>query len=237
MEAIILAGGKGTRLQSVISNLPKPMADINGRPFLSYLLRFLSTKGVRKVVLSVGYKHEVITSYFSNRFENMTIRYAIENEPLGTGGALVESLKHVTEKTVFLLNGDSFFNVDVKRLYKYHRSHEFDVTLALKEMHNFDRYGTVIIENNKVISFEEKVYKSSGYINGGVYVLQSSFLADFPHSETFSFETEILQRYIHQLSVGAFVDNGYFIDIGIPEDYVRAQHDLKLIQEKTIDNL
>ena len=115
MEAIILAGGKGTRLQSVVSDVPKPMADVNGRPFLSYLLHFLSTKGVRKVVLSVGYKHEVISNYYSNCFENMSICYAIENEPLGTGGALVESLKQVTDSNVLLLNGDSFFDINLKK--------------------------------------------------------------------------------------------------------------------------
>lgn len=231
MEAIILAGGKGTRLQSVVSDVPKPMADINGRPFLAYLLHFLSSNGVRKVVLSVGYKYEIISSYFSGCFENLTISYAIENEPLGTGGALVESLKQVTDSTVLLLNGDSFFDVDVKSLHKYHRLHDFDITLALKKMYNFDRYGTVSVDNNKVISFEEKVYKRSGYINGGVYVLKSSLLADIPHPASFSFENGILKRYICQLNVGAFIDNGYFIDIGIPEDYVKAQHVLKFIQE------
>lgn len=228
MEAIILAGGKGTRLQSVVSDVPKPMADINGKPFLAYLLHFLSTNGIRKVVLSVGYKYEVIMSYFSDCFENLRISYAIENEPLGTGGALVESLKQVTDSTILLLNGDSLFNVDVKRLYRYHNLHNFDVTLALKEMYDFDRYGTVSVENNKVIGFEEKVYKSWGHINGGVYVLKRSLFADITHTDTFSFETDILQRYLRQLSVGAFIDNGYFIDIGIPEDYEKAQHDFKM---------
>ncbi|NTU73325.1 NTP transferase domain-containing protein, partial [Candidatus Roizmanbacteria bacterium] len=216
---------------SVVSNVPKPMADINGKPFLEYLLHFLSTNGVKKVILSVGYKHNIISSYFSDRFENLAICYAIENEPLGTGGALVESLKQVSDSKVLLLNGDSFFNVDVKRLYQHHKSHGFDVTLALKEMYDFDRYGTVTFEKNKVICFEEKVYKKVGYINGGVYALNSSLLADIAHSKTFSFETDILQKYVSKLNVGAFVDNGYFIDIGIPEDYLKVQQDFKLTQE------
>lgn len=231
MEAIILAGGKGTRLQSVVSDVPKPMASINGRPFLAHLLHFLSINGVRKVVLSVGYKYEVITSYFSDYFENLTISYAIEDEPLGTGGALVLSLKQVTDSSILLLNGDSFFNVKLEKLYHFHKSHGFDATLALKKMYNFDRYGTVSFENNKVISFEEKVYKETGYINGGVYVLESSLLANNPHSKLFSFESDVLQKHVRQLTVGAFVDNGYFIDIGIPEDYLKAQLDFKSVQE------
>lgn len=227
MEAIVLAGGKGTRLQSVVSDVPKPMADINGRPFLEYLLHSLSTKGVGKIILSVGYKHDIVSSYFSNNFEGMDISYAIENVPLGTGGALVESLKQVSERNVLLLNGDSLFDVDVKQLYEYHKLHDFDVTLALKEMYDFERYGTVTVDNNKVIDFEEKVYKKSGLINGGVYVLKSSLLSSIPHSEKFSFEADVLQKYVDQLSIGAFIDNAYFIDIGIPEDYEKAQHDLK----------
>lgn len=228
MEAIVLAGGKGTRLQSVVSDVPKPMADINGKPFLAYLFHSLSTKGVTKIILSVGYKHDSIINYFLDSYDGMSIAYVIENEPLGTGGALMESLKQVSDANVLLLNGDSFFDVDIKQLFELHALYNFDVTLAVKEMHNFDRYGTVAVENNRVINFEEKKYKSYGLINGGVYILKKTLLTNISHAETFSFETDVLQKYAHQLNVGACIDNGYFIDIGVPEDYLKAQLDFKI---------
>lgn len=228
MEAIILAGGKGTRLQSVVNDVPKPMANINGKPFLAYLIHSLSTKGVTKIILSVGYKHDAIMDYFLDCYDGISINYAIEDEPLGTGGALAKSLEQVSTNNILLLNGDSFFDVDVKQLYQQHALYDCDVTLSLKEMHNFDRYGTVAVQNNWVINFEEKVYKSCGLINGGVYVLKRSLLATIPHEKIFSFEADILQKYFNQLSVGAYIDSGYFIDIGVPEDYLKAQKDFDI---------
>lgn len=228
MEAIILAGGFGTRLQSVVNDVPKPMADINGKPFLAYLLHSLSAKGVTKITLSVGYKHDVIINYFSDSYDGITISYVVESDPLGTGGALVESLKKVTERNVLLLNGDSFFDINVKQLFEQHVLNDFDVTLAVKEMHNSDRYGTVAVENNRVTNFVEKKTKSYGLINGGVYILKTALLDNIPHEKVFSFETDILQKYVNLLSVGAYVDKGYFIDIGVPEDYFKAQKDFSI---------
>ncbi|WP_230410038.1 sugar phosphate nucleotidyltransferase [Candidatus Kuenenia stuttgartensis] len=177
MEAIILAGGYGTRLQSVIKDIPKPMADINGRPFLSYLMDYLLCQNIRKILLSVGYKHEIIKNYFGLRYKNLDIEYVIEDKPLGTGGAIKEALKWVEGDDVVVLNGDTFFYLELKKLIEFHLAQDAILTIAVKLMHNFDRYGTVVLKEGKIINFEEKTFKAAGYINGGVYVIKKRFLS------------------------------------------------------------
>lgn len=226
MEAIVLAGGRGTRLQSVVKDVPKPMADINGQPFLQYLLNFLSLSGISRVILSVGYKHEVITRYFGDHFNGMNVVYAVEQEPLGTGGALKKSLEHVTASDVFLLNGDTFFAIDLKDLLQSHREKGNDITLSLKPLTHFNRYGTVKTIDNKVVGFQEKRPQVEGLINGGVYVLKRDLLCEMELPSSFSFETEVLEGKLQYLEVGAIISDEYFIDIGVPEDYATAQHEL-----------
>ena len=119
-QAIILSGGQGTRLRSVVSDIPKPMADINGKPFLEYLLRYLNNQGCNHVVLSVGYKSEVIRNYFGNQYLNLKLDYALEKEPLGTGGGIKNSIKYISDNDFFLLNGDSFFDVNLSELAEFH---------------------------------------------------------------------------------------------------------------------
>lgn len=228
MEAIVLAGGRGMRLQSVVKDVPKPMADINGKPFLRYLLSYLSSSGVSRVVLSVGYKHDVIIDYFGGSFGGMEVDYAVEEEPLGTGGALKKSLEYVTGSDVLLLNGDTFFAVDLKDLYRSHREKGNDITLSLKPLTHFDRYGTVKAIDNKVVGFEEKKPQANGLINGGVYALKRNFLHGMEFQPIFSFESEVLQAQLPYLHVGAVISDGYFIDIGVPEDYAIAQQELDL---------
>ena len=228
MEAIILAGGFGTRLQGVINDVPKPMADINGKPFLSYLMEYLSKQGLDKILLSVGYKYEIIRTYFGSRYNNMEIEYVIENEPLGTGGAVKESLKHVHGDDAIVLNGDSYFNVDLKEMLGFYHAHNGLLTIAVKPMHNFDRYGTVILKEDKIIDFQEKIFKKFGYINGGIYIMNKSISDHFTQrNAAFSFEADILEKKVGTIQPFAFTDDGYFIDIGIPEDYARAQQEFE----------
>ncbi|MDR2408383.1 MAG: nucleotidyltransferase family protein [Bacteroidales bacterium] len=227
-ECIILVGGQGTRLRSVVNDLPKPMALVGEKPFLEYLLYYLHVQGCLHCVLSVGYRHEVIENYFGNQYKNMKLDYAIEEEPLGTGGGVKNSLRFITHNNFFLLNGDSFFDVDLNQLAEFHLSQKSSITLSVKEMHHVDRYGTLDIENDRIVSFNEKQLIEKGFINAGVYVVSKHvFDNKYICKKRFSFEKDILEAYVHTLPFYAFSSDGYFIDIGIPEDYQKAQSELK----------
>lgn len=227
METIILAGGFGTRLQGVVTDVPKPMADINGKPFLSYLFDYLLSQNINRVLLSVGYKYEIIKEHFGSKYDNLSIEYIIENKPLGTGGAIRKALEHTKGKNVIFLNGDTLFTVDLKGMLDFHLSRNSILTLALKPMHNVKRYGAVVLENDKITGFEEKSFKEFGYINGGIYVVDK-IIADYlkGYKDSFSFEAEFLQENIENIRSFGFISNDYFIDIGIPEDYERARKEL-----------
>lgn len=226
MEMIVLAGGMGTRLKSAVKEVPKPMADINGEPFLEYLLRYLAQFKIGKIILSVGYKYEIIQNYFKNDRYGIEIVYAVERTPLGTGGAIKASLQYVEKENAVVLNGDTFFKVNINEIYERHLSNRCDVTLALKPMKNFDRYGAVVVKNNRVVSFEEKAAKDQGYINGGIYVLRRSLLDKVSEKDSFSFENDYLQKNVNELNICPYISDNYFIDIGIPTDYHRARLEL-----------
>ncbi len=233
IPAIILAGGLGTRLRSVISDLPKPMAPVAGQPFLHYIFLYLQKQGITDVVLSVGYKSEVIKEFFGDKYAGINIRYAVENEPLGTGGGIRQAMSLI-DSDAYVLNGDTFFDVDLKDLYEFYTMRSSDIALALKRMHHFDRYGTVEIGNqDRVLQFQEKRYKAEGLINGGVYVINKNLfkkveeIEDTILSQRFSFEKDILEKHLLPLHYQGKEFGGYFIDIGIPEDYERAQTDFK----------
>ncbi|EGK8096211.1 NTP transferase domain-containing protein [Campylobacter lari] len=214
MQAIILAGGLGTRLQSVIKDVPKPMAPINGKPFLEYLLQYLQKQGIKEVILSVSYKYELIQEYFKDKFENINIIYNIEKELLGTGGAIKDALKFVKNET-FVLNGDTFFDIDLNKLFL----NGSKICIALKQMRDFDRYGAIEIDkNNTIKSFKEKTCVKQGLINGGIYLISKDIFNNFNLDNKFSFE-EFLQENYKKLNINSVVFDDYFIDIGIPQDY------------------
>lgn len=230
MEAVILAGGFGTRLQPVVKNIPKPMAEINGRPFLAYLLDFLTTQNIETVILSVGYKNEVIQEYFGNNYKDINIKYSIEGSPLGTGGAIKKSLSLIKQDNCFVMNGDTLFKADLSQLCTCHKTNLADLTMSLKPMKDFDRYGTVSLnDTNRITGFEEKQYKQSGLINGGIYLIKSDLLKNCDLPEKFSFEKDFIEKYYTKLKFYGVISNNYFIDIGIPEDYKKAQ---KFLLEK-----
>ena len=228
LEAIVLAGGLGTRLRSVVSDLPKPMAPINGKPFLEYILNYLKKNEVTRVVLSVGYKWETIKEYFGNSFENIELIYSVEDEPLGTGGAIKKALTVCDKNNIFIINGDTFFDVNLQNL----ELKDFcKIQLSLKPMNNFDRYGCV--ETNIegfVTTFTEKGFREYGNINGGIYLIAKNIFDEFDLGEKFSFE-EFMQNNFKQLNISTKVFDNYFIDIGIPEDYQKAQIDLRSADE------
>lgn len=225
-EAIILAGGLGTRLKGVINDIPKPMAPVGELPFLEYLFKYVSKYQIRRIILAVGYKHEVIEQYFGNEYNGIELVYAIENEPLGTGGAIANALKYCKSETVFLLNGDSYFNVDLNKLHKQHEQSQADLTLSIKQMQNFNRYGTVEFKETKITAFKEKQPTNIGYINGGVYALNKALLLENKLPQKFSFEQDIMEAFVTEKNYQTIISDGYFIDIGIPEDYERAQIEL-----------
>ena len=233
IPAIILAGGLGTRLRSVISDMPKPMAPVNGKPFLHYIFLYLQKQGISDVILSVGYKSEMIKEFFGEKYAGINVRYAVENEPLGTGGGIAQAMAMI-DSDAFVLNGDTFFDVDLSELYGFYQKSNSDIALALKRMLHFDRYGTVEIGNqNRVLQFHEKQFRYEGLINGGVYVLSKDLfkkieeLEDDVLPQKFSFEKDVLEKYLIYLHYHGIEFKGYFIDIGIPEDYQKAQGDFK----------
>lgn len=230
MEVIILAGGLGTRLRSVVSEVPKCMAPVAGKPFLWYLLKYLTRFDVNRVVLSVGYLREVIFKWIDEVKDEFPFEfdYAIEEEPLGTGGGIKLALDKVNDERAFVLNGDTFFDVDLMQLYEAHMIGKKAITLALKPMKKFDRYGTVNMEpvTGTILSFNEKQYCEEGLINGGVYVISKDSPIFEGLGSKFSFETAVLEPECAHHQLLGVVQNGYFIDIGIPEDYNRAQEEL-----------
>lgn len=230
-EVIILAGGLGTRLHSVVNDVPKCMAPVAGTPFLWYLLKYLSHFDVERVVLSVGYLRNVIIDWIDENGNEFSFGfdYAIETTPLGTGGGIKLALNKCLSNDAIVLNGDTFFNVDLDELYRQHRLHPTSITLALKPMANFDRYGNVRINGNMIMTFEEKKYCDRGLINGGIYVISKSDDLFNGLPDKFSFETDVLQPQCISGNLYGIVQNGYFIDIGIPEDYKRANKDFPKI--------
>ena len=232
-EGIILAGGFGTRLQPVIHDLPKPMAPINGKPFLEYLLRFLKNQHCRHCVLSVGYKHESISAYFGNQYFGMELDYAVETEPLGTGGGIKNGLHLISQNDFLLLNGDSFFDVDLAALSHFHFHKKSAITLSVKEVQQTDRYGTLDLEHGRVIRFNEKQKVEKAFINGGVYIVSKNVFNDANLGKKFSFEKDILEKKTTDLPIYALPFDGYFIDIGIPSDYEKAQMELDSVVRTT----
>jgi len=236
-EAIILAGGLGTRLRKVAKDIPKPVVEINGKPFLEYLLTLLLDQGIEKVILAVCYKHHVIKAYFGNFFNGLRLVYSIEDQPLGTGGAIKKSLPLVDSKDVFIVNGDTFFDISFKNLYLFHKEKNSLLSMALKPMKQFDRYGSVKIdENNRIIGFEEKKYHREGLINGGIYILNKDFFKNLCLPRKFSFEKDFLEKYYKTYPIYGLEFYGYFIDIGTPKDYERFKEYVKTSQWERKEN-
>ena len=223
MEAIILAGGLGTRLRSVVSAVPKSMAPVCGRPFIEYIMDRLIIQGINKIILAVGYKRDIIMSHFGMIYKNIPLAYSVEENPLGTGGAIKKALKLCQNKPVIVINGDTYVDVDTKHAFAVLARNNADVVIAIKEMVNFSRYGTITIDDcNKIIGFNEKRYCPKGYINTGFYVLNPTLLLK-KGENVFSFEKDILQNEARKTKMCVFKTCGRFIDIGVPEDYALAQ--------------
>lgn len=208
-EAIVLCGGLGTRLRSVIKDIPKPMAPIGDKPFLTFILEYLKRQNIKKVILAVSYKYEVIQDYFGDKYMDMDVTYSIEEIPLGTGGAIRQALSFIKGDSCYILNGDTFFDIKLDNL----ELNGSNICVALKQMYNFDRYGSVSIDaNGCVISFNEKQFTENGLINGGIYLIAKDIFNKFELEKKFSFE-EFFQNNFLRLNARSCIFNDYFVDI------------------------
>ena len=222
MEAVVLAGGFGTRLQALFPDVPKPMAPIRGRPFLEILLMTLARNGFSRVVLSLGYRAELIKSHFGNRFEQMSLIYEIESVPLGTGGAIRAALQHCLSDPVFVFNGDTYLDLEVAQVQAVWRRSQIPIIVA-REVADTARFGRLQTDGDRVTGFLEKGLGGRGLINAGCYVLPRDALDHFELGSHFSIETDYLERAVREQLIGLFITSSVFIDIGVPEDYQRAQ--------------
>lgn len=222
MEAIILAGGFGTRLKSVINDCPKPMAPINGRPFLEILLQNLSKKGFKRVILSLHYQSEKIRNHFKESFLGIELDYAIEHYPLGTGGAIMNSFRKITKDHVYVLNGDTFIDLNFYDIEKQWAKYQSNIVI-LKKIDDIRRYGCVKIDGSFIKSFSEKEKDGAGLINAGIYVLRKDLFSNKKFEDNFSFEKDFLTKEVINNKIQHFISDDFFIDIGIPEDYKKAQ--------------
>ncbi|MEM6449292.1 MAG: sugar phosphate nucleotidyltransferase [Cyanobacteria bacterium P01_D01_bin.105] len=237
MDAIVLAGGWGTRGRSRISEVPGPMAPVGGVPFLDILLeKLLAHSIIKRIVLTVGCKDSTIQDYFGNCAYNRKIVYAVEKSPLGTGGSILNALAYTRSQEVLVLKGDTLFDVNIHDMVDSHRQRKADLTLALKPMCDIGSYGTVHLNQHereasmcqRIIGFEKKCCEPEGLVNSGVYLLNQTLFDGLPKPlpHRFSFESDFIEAYFHQLNVYGFISNGNFVNISIPADYRQAQQAL-----------
>lgn len=221
-EAIVLAGGFGTRLRGIVDDVPKPLAPVAGRPFLAWLLDRLAASGMRRCILATGYLSETIEQRIGARWQGMDIAYSVESEPLGTGGAIALAATHLLGDGAHVLNGDTWLEYDPAALEAAARAVDAPMAIALARVDDVARYGAVDVAGARVAAFREKGEAGPGWINAGCYFLGADALAVLPRG-AFSFEHAVLQPRTAAGEVAAFTASAGFIDIGVPEDYARAQ--------------
>lgn len=248
MQAILLCGGMGTRLRSVVADRPKPMADICGKPFLQYLLEMLRDKGITEVIFALGYMGEMIEEYFQDGSAfGLKIAYSYEEEPLGTGGAIRNALPKILEEELLVLNADTYFPMDYQGLLRFHQENDGDFSLATRAVPDISRYGAVRRDPaGRILAWNEKLGDGgqqpgegskqpiegnaqqaassspkslSGEINGGIYVMKKSLVAEIPEGKQ-SLEQDCIPKWLSEgKRIFGLPFHGYFMDIGIPKDY------------------
>ena len=235
MEAILLCGGLGTRLRSVVSDRPKPMADIAGKPFLHYLVKMLSESGVKHLIFALGYMGEQIEAYFqSGEDYGLSISYSYEDSPLGTGGAIRNALSNVSGENVLVLNADTYFHTDYESLLREQLKNKAAMTIASRKIEDISRYGAILKdESGRILRWNEKMSSNQvetprpGEINGGIYVMQKSLIEKIPEGKQ-SLENDCIPAWLEDgLYLQAIPSDGYFMDIGIPEDYAQFKEDVE----------
>lgn len=227
MHAIILAGGFGTRLQSVVADVPKPLAPIAGKPFLVWLMQAMMKDGVTGFTLSVHHQWEKIRDYFDANPIGVPVDYAVEEAPLGTGGAIAYALAHCKATApVIVVNGDTFVGVDYKAIYDNHIQSGAKLTMVLRHLPDTSRYGVIVTEGSTITSFAKGEAGTPGLINAGIYIVSPDLFVPYGLPPAFSFEQDFLLPNVKKLRPNSVLARDYFIDIGVPEDYARAQAEL-----------
>lgn len=228
MQAILLAGGLGTRLRSVVSDRPKPMALIQGRPFMEYVTRELVKSGITDIIFAVGYKGSMVEEHFKNGDGfGFKASYAYEETLLGTAGAIKNAGRFISQDRFYVLNADTFYKIDYTRLARQQDEQGLDLALVLREVPDVSRYGQAVLDpRGRLTGFNEKTEAAvPGTINGGIYLMKTSLLDEIPEGKV-SLENEMIPRWLSEgKALGGFVNDGYFIDIGIPEAYWQFQED------------
>jgi len=222
MEAVILAGGRGTRLQQLVPDLPKPMAPVAGRPFLEILLTMLSRKGFDRIVLSLGYLAEKVVGHFGTQYADSELVFEIEEKPLGTGGAARKALRRCITDHTFVLNGDTYLDLEGAEIEGRWQAHRQPLIVGC-EVSDTSRYGRLYPLDSGISHVSTAGHSGPGLINAGCYVLPTQILEESPCGEVFSLETDWLPHALAQERFELFVSHGIFIDIGVAEDYQRAQ--------------
>lgn len=229
LECVVLAGGLGSRLRDVVNDVPKVLAPINGKAFLFYLFKYLEGQNISRVILALGYRSEQVEIWLKENDFKFEIILSIEKEPLGTGGALKQAIKLCHRNNIIFLNGDTYFDIDLKKLYlKSVETIGCWASLAILRVKEPHRYGTVSCDSvYRIIEFKEKSIVKEGLINGGIGVLNREFFLNNMPLEKFSLEKDFFEKIVSKGAVFGIEFNSYFIDIGVPADYEKAQIDFK----------
>jgi len=227
-QILILAGGLGTRLKSLALEGPKPMAPVNGKPFLAYLIDYWINQGISLIGISTGYKSEYIKEYFGNIYNKTKIFYIEELELLGTGGAIKKAINekkfYCTEDNLIIINGDTWFEISLSKFLADYQINKNPITIAVKYLDQNNRYGSIkIVHNNLIENFSNSPINNS-FINGGCYLINKNFFINYFKNlpEKFSFEEIALKDLANKGFISASVQNVNFLDIGVPEDYKKV---------------
>lgn len=235
MQAVLLAGGLGTRLQSVVNDRPKPLADVCGKPFMEYLILELKKHGITDLVFAVGYKGEMVEEYFGDGKQlGVNIEYSYEKEQLGTAGAIKNAGGYIKESEFFVLNADTFYQAAYRDVIDLYKQTNVEMALVLRKVPDVSRYGSVKLEDHLITGFNEKVSEHiPGVINGGIYLMRNTVLDLISEGKKCSLENEIIPQLLADgKRLGAVVNEGYFIDIGVPDDYFKF---IKDVEQKNIE--
>ena len=225
IDVVILCGGFGKRLQRVVKDIPKPMAKIKQRPFLSILIDFIASYGFKRFILCTGYKADTIERYYSQRYNNLIIEFSREEKPLGTGGAIKNAENYIKSSPFLVANGDSFCKINFKEFVDFHFRRDALISIAVTNTDICDDYGTISIDDShRIIEFNEKVkgYKNR-LVNAGFYLLQRAVFSLMPEKNNFSIERYFFPKIIKS-NLYAFETQERLIDIGTPERYEKAKH-------------
>lgn len=228
IDVFILCGGEGKRLRPAVSDRPKALAEINGKPFLEILLENLIACGFKRIIIGAGYLKEQIINHFKDYGvgnSGVKIEFSEEDSPLGTGGAVKRVESFIKSDHFFVMNGDAFFDLDFGKFYSHHLESDALLTMALTEMGGVGDYGAVNLDKNgRIVGFQEKTAEhETGIVNAGAYLMKREIFSHMPPENVFSLERDFFPKIFKIHSCGGFVFDGGFIDIGVPERYEKAK--------------